>query len=531
MNRVLNGIANNPVGWISNRVATLSESVDGVKNTLSTITSGLLFVKNTPVELIKLVERCEAIILLKDFSVHLKQVVDRIVPVMQDALPSVNGVLTSLEAAKDYLAFLEFFGYIRECGDPDLAKKTFAKQASLACKLGFSSLETIFLIPNKFKWIDLGKFCETLGSYSTYFTYITPMTLKLCSNSLVIASSIFGIWAASEEIGKAKVNMAKNLNRMSSLNELKKQVASSSPQMRQTMATYLRVLTDKEEKVVGAKSDKLVKTYEDILRLRVENMSLKQKISDIADPKAHATSISELSAEIEKNKVDLKAAQEKAMRIVAFYKTATGKDLSQNALRVIKNKFIVDKVKANLNQFQNQSIKANLNELLQEKNYTNRDFSSNLQANIVDFRTIDEVKILNDLKEEADRCINFLVSATTSKKTENAAIEEIVDYKINKMSQAFVANESIISKAKWTQLYELAKISIVGCVTLGVLLIPAGLAPALVINYAAGVATATWGSGLAICLLGGIRTVHTIFFWKDPKKMPRLTTNLGRLAV
>src|SRR5438105_2681011 len=108
MNTVLNGIVNNPVGWISNRVATLSETTDGVKNTLSTLTSGILFIKNTPVELIKLVERCEAIILLKDFSGHLKQVVDRIVPVVQNTLPTLNGVLTVLEAAKDYLTFLEF---------------------------------------------------------------------------------------------------------------------------------------------------------------------------------------------------------------------------------------------------------------------------------------------------------------------------------------------------------------------------------------------------------------------------------------
>jgi hypothetical protein len=526
MNKVLNGIVNNPMGWISNRVATLSETTEGVKNTLSTLTSGLLVVKNTPVELIKLVERCEAVILLKDFSVYLKQVVDRINPVMLNAMPSVNGVLSSLESAKDCLTFLEFFSYVRDSGAKDLKDKTFAKQANLACKLGFSSLETFLLIPNKFKWIDLGKLCESVGIYSPLANLTITNFFKLTSSTFIVASSVFGIWSANQDINKANEALGKNLDRKIYLKKLE------GPNTSEILREHFKIQTEEEDTVKKEKSSKLVKAYKDILRLSGEVKSLNNQMNDLkAGSKNNDGKVTKLNNELEDpikgKKVTLKAAQEKACRIVALYSAANGTNLSEDALRVVKNEFIYTSIKDNLHKIQSQQKRTILEQLLAKDSPP--DFSAVLKAAKNSESQSEDDQFLKNLTEKTSSYHSLLVEATKVRR--NDAIKHTVDYKNYKVSQNNVGNESIITKSQWTRMYEISKIAIVVFVTLSTILIPASLAPALVISYAASVATATWGSGLAICLLGGIRTVHTIFFWTDPKKLPRPTTDLTHLAV
>lgn len=504
-----------PVKWVSHKVADGNDKTATAKNFLSSMTSACLFILFMPKELAKQAERFQAVEILKGVAGPFQHVVDKINPIVTNALPSVKTVFGTLEVTKDYLTYLELYGYVRDLDAPDLPQKTFAKKANLGCKLGFSFIETVILLPRKFNWYDL-------VSYSPV-SFITSVTLKIGSSTLVMASSLFAIWGAEQDKEKAQKSTAKNDDRLLKLDAIRK--ATGEVQVTDLVKTYLSGRINSEQKI-KATTDKLMRLCVGLDRIEDEIATISNRIKSL--PINETDQVKELSEKLEKLKKNIPVNQEKIHRTIYFHKVATGFDLGKELLENIEKEWILS------NNLTLKGVCGNstYTTLTQISNHKTADQMKSIlhtakkSGTKAEFKAIEEME--NALKTHMEKKKRFLDSGINGY-SENA-VKHIIDYKIRKFSGEIEFNDAKIEKANKAQNYEISKIAIVASVTLG-LLIAQGMAPALLVAYGTAIETATWYSGLAICITGLQRTIYETFYWKEPDQNARPTTNLRQFAA
>lgn len=191
-----------PVYWVSTVISKLNEKTDSMRGAFSSLASLFVLIRNLPEELEKLSMVCQNFSLLKNSSQYVQDLVDRINPLVRSALPTINGFFIPLDTTKDYLAWFDIFGQIKDLKNPEKTKTEEAR-GELYCKLSACTLESVFLLPNKFGWVNLGAWCEKLGSLSPYLSFISPTTIKLVTFPLLIRASLYAI----QEIQRSTVEL------------------------------------------------------------------------------------------------------------------------------------------------------------------------------------------------------------------------------------------------------------------------------------------------------------------------------------
>lgn len=481
MNGVCPRISHN-IRWGLDRIASFNFSVSLGRNLLITTISGIRVLENLLPFLAKIPQDFQKYVPLKSIS-------DKVTPALSDYKFKLLNV-------KDSTSILVFLITAAELSNPEFwtnSKNSFARKAGKTCKLISNGMETFLLVPDKWNWIDLGRWCNNVGSM-TGFSAITVTNILILKELFVFGSAGFGIWYSTQEIEKAQTSIAKNHARMTKLERLQRTLENNSS-VREVEKLAMEYLEGKNKKPA------LIKSYEKILDLH--------KQDNTQDP-------------AKKNKEILKN-EEKVRRIAYFAARYSDEPILEECRKSVINTILCKSLKTCLHEIEDKSIKRRLNLLLSEgpKSY---DLLNRLEALMVvadenDFMIFEAA--LKDAREA--KKILEQISPKAKGPLSKARIEQIIDYKIKKAGKNIEMNNSQKTKYHISRWFEIAKIAFV---ILG-MLVTTGLTLTYLAGFAAAIAAGSAISGIAIGVLGLVKMIYDLFYWKHPKSVAYPATHLA----
>lgn len=484
MNGVCPGISHN-IRWGLDRIAGLNFSVSLARNMVITAISGIVVLENLLPLLAKIPQEFQKYAPLKSIS--------------DKAAPALSHYKFKLVTVKDFSSMLIFIVTAAELSNPDFwtnSKNSFARKASKTCKLVYSGLETFLLVPDKWNWIDLGRWCNSVGSM-TGLGAITATNIFILKELFVLGSAGFGIWYSTQEIEKAQAANDKNLDRKAKLEKLHSTL--DSVQGKSSFAEVEKLAKDYLEG--KNKRPALIKSYEKILDLH--------KQDNTQDP--------------EKKNKELLKNEEKVRRIAYFAARYNDEPILEECRKSVINKILRKTLKACLHEIEDEHIQRRIADLLSERP-ASLDILNRIEAMMDDVGDYDFL-ILEPVLENARKSKNTLeqVAPYTKSPLSMARIEHILDYKIKKAGKNIEINNSQETKFRISRWFDIAKIAFVA---LG-LLVVAGLTLTYLAGFAAAIAAGSAISGIAIGILGLAKMIYDLFYWKHPKSVAYPSTNLA----
>ena len=205
---------NDSFGWFSEEACkvTCSDKIEPFLGNIRTTDGFLKSVSDLPAILPELLH-----IVPKNFA--------KFVPVLSYALPEKVKTFSKIVAeTKTTLTALEILSRVKKWRNTNIEKTSWARIANQVFNLWQKVVESIFLTPAKWGFIDLGRFCVRLGSFTG--RAITPLHFALAKDFFMIASSSCAVYATTKELAKfnSDLGRAKVANDTKEVERLQKEL-------------------------------------------------------------------------------------------------------------------------------------------------------------------------------------------------------------------------------------------------------------------------------------------------------------------
>jgi hypothetical protein len=443
----------------------IAEKTASLRNTAGALASLLRFVLDAPNVLKKI---SETYTWAETIVGKAGEIVQKIIEIVQKIIPvSLLAFKNSLQSAKDFLTVFEIFSNIEEAARLKV-NEYWAKKVNVACKLFYSSLDFV-LISSKFQWIDLGGFCNTIGSISPYLSIISPLSIGIVKDVFVIGAASFALANAANTTNNAHLEIKKSAKRITNLSPFYPKVPAFLNGSSEAVKDYKREVA---AKYIKAQSGTPALHAKKVEKFKAALAGVQVLDSGI---EVHRKAVDTIQKGLGFRGLSLSLGQE----IAAL--------TEERSKKIIEREVLVQKIRRFV-YFNSFAFGKSVNEVLTD---TLKQEGMQSRANANSLATI----FSND-QEVAD--------------TDKA--DEIVTHKMAKATVKIHAKESEKTKANISKIYEIFKITIV---VLG-LTFSTGLALTSLASYAAAIGAAAWFTGLGLGIIGLTKGIYDTFYFKTP---------------